>query len=289
MWSQANSVGQEFADGDEAKGGTPRAGDAGAGVKSALRVLTILEYFATTLRPATLTQISRQLGLPKSSCLGLLETLRQSGYLYWLGKDAGYYPTRRWRDLGEAVTTRDPILSLAAPVLAAIRDTTQETAVLAKLEGDVVLYLDVAEPARVLRFSAYPGERKAIHSAASGRALLGLLPVGQRLQRIRRLDRQRFSVSTPVEIDEIAQAIEDGNARGWHISIAEHQPETAAIAVAFQHGAEAYAWVVGAPTHRVLDRLDDIGALLSEYAQQVQDANRQAFMGVRRQRALEQA
>src|SRR6185436_164156 len=90
------------------------------GVKSALRVLTILEYFAAARKPATLSQMSRQLELPKSSCLALLDTLLQSGYLCWLGKDGGYYPTRRWLDLAEVITRSDTILALTAPALAAI-------------------------------------------------------------------------------------------------------------------------------------------------------------------------
>ena len=44
-------------------------------VKSARRVLDILQFFAATRAPATLSQIVAGLGIPKSSCLALLDTL----------------------------------------------------------------------------------------------------------------------------------------------------------------------------------------------------------------------
>ncbi|MDR5815090.1 MULTISPECIES: IclR family transcriptional regulator [unclassified Caballeronia] len=238
----------------------------GAGVKSALRVLTILEFFATTRRPATLAQIARQLEWPKSSLLALLETLRQEGYLYWLGRDDGYYPTRRCLDLGQAITGHDPILAAARPFLARICEETDETAILAKREGLEVLYLEVVEPSRALRYSARPGQLKPIHSGASGRALLALMSAETRGELIQRLERRRFSDQTLVDPQDIANAVEIGSARGWHVAVNEYQAETTSIAAGFRFGAEDYAFVVAAPNARVLEREEEIGAIVAAQA-----------------------
>ena len=240
------------------------------GVKSALRVLTILEYFAAARKPATLSQMSRQLELPKSSCLALLDTLLQSGYLCWLGKDGGYYPTRRWLDLAEVITRSDTILALTAPALAAICEATSETAILAKREGRHVLYMAVVEPPQVLRFAAHAGQIKPLHGGASGRALLALLPPEERAALIPQLDRKRFTPATTVKPQEIDQAVQAGIARGWHVAIAEFQADTAAIAAGFRHGAGEYALVVGAPKQRVVHRVHEIGRILAKHAAAMQ-------------------
>src|SRR5690606_3625319 len=126
--------------------------DRATGVESALRVLDVLEYFSRTVEPATLARLCADLDMPKSSGHALMETLRQSGYVYWLGKHHGYYPTRRWRDQGESISRHDPILSMMSDVLPDISGQTGETAILAKREENHVLYLDVIEPDRTLRF-----------------------------------------------------------------------------------------------------------------------------------------
>lgn len=242
-----------------------------SGVKSALRVLTVLEYFAGTSKPATLALLSKQLDLPKSSCFALLETLRQAGYMYWLGKDRGYYPTRRWRDLGERISSQDPILALASPVLAELRDQLAETAILAKRDGVEVLYLDVAEPTQVLRFAAHAGQRKPVHSAASGRAMLALMDPATRHALIAQLELQHYSPATLVDPRAIEEQVEYGARLGWHVVIGEYRSDTTAIAVGFRFGGEEYAFVIGAPIQRIADRHDEIGALLLQYAQAVSE------------------
>ena len=240
-----------------------------SGVKSALRVLEILEFFARTTTRAALTRISAELDMPKSSCHALMETLRNRGYVYWLGKDQGYYPTRRWRDLGEAITKHDPILSLASPVLHEISDLTGETAIIAKQEGTTVLYLEVVEPNRTLRFTAYAGQIKPMHSAASGRALLALLPPDEREQVLAQLELCAYSPYTVTDLEKLRKTISEGERLGYHVAIGEYQPDTTAIATGFRFGSETYALLIGGPTLRLQERIAEVGTLLVARAKSI--------------------
>ena len=49
-------------------------------VKSALRTLTVFEVFAQQQAPLTLSELARALGIPISSCHGLIATLQNEGY-----------------------------------------------------------------------------------------------------------------------------------------------------------------------------------------------------------------
>lgn len=233
-----------------------------AGVKSAVRVLDVLEFFARTMEPATLARLCTELDMPKSSGHALMETLRQQGYLYWLGKHHGYYPTRRWRDQGEAITRHDPILSMASESLHRISSETGETAILAKREENHVLYLEVVEPDRTLRFSAYAGQIKPMHSAASGRALLALIDNDERNKVLRQLKLVAYSDRTVTDMNRLKQVIEEGEAAGYHVAIGEYQSDTTAIAVGFRFGTECYALLVGGPTQRLEGHIDEIGRML---------------------------
>ncbi|OWT54839.1 IclR family transcriptional regulator [Candidimonas nitroreducens] len=242
-----------------------------AGVKSAVRVLDVLEFFAKTVEPATLARLCAELDMPKSSGHALMETLRQQGYVYWLGKHHGYYPTRRWRDQGEAITRHDPVLSLVSEELHQISAQTGETAILAKREEHHVLYLEVVEPDRTLRFSAYAGQIKPMHSAASGRALLALIDEEARSQVLQQLDRVAYSDLTITDLGRLRQAISDGEAAGYHVAIGEYQSDTTAIAVGFKFGTECYALLVGGPTQRLQDHIEEIGRMLATRAAKLED------------------
>ncbi len=127
-------------------------------------------------------------------------------------------------------------------VLHRISEESGETAILAKMEEHEVLYLDVVEPDRTLRFSANAGQIKSMHSAASGRALLALLDIEERSQVVNLLKLQAFSERTITDVDRLQQVIADGEKQGYHVVIGEHQSETTAIAVGFKLGTESYAF-----------------------------------------------
>src|SRR5690606_19846346 len=233
---------------------------------SAVRVLDVLEFFARTMEPATLARLCAELDMPKSSGHALMETLRQQGYVYWLGKHHGYYPTRRWRDQGEAITRHDPILSMVSETLHSISTQTGETAILAKREENHVLYLEVVEPDRTLRFSAYAGQIKPMHSAASGRALLALQPVDDQNRVLSQLKLEAFSAQTVTRLDDLKQLITDGQKRGFHGASAEYQPDPTAIAAGFRFGTQCYDLTVGRRSERLRERTGTIRKLLQNYA-----------------------
>ena len=117
-------------------------------------MLEILDYFASTRAPATLSALSSALELPKSSCLALIATLHASGYLYEVKPGVGYYPTRRWLDRATGITASDPLATKMRPVMLALSEETGETIILGKRAGDRVIYIEVVELA--LRRCATP-------------------------------------------------------------------------------------------------------------------------------------
>ncbi len=234
-------------------------------VKSAKRVFEILRYFAATRVPASLSQIATALGYPKSSCLALLETLESEGYAYQVV--GGYYLTRRWLNEASIVAEHDYLVLGVRPMLERLCDELNETVILAQLAVDKVVYLDVVEPDRILRFSARPGQFKPLHASASGRALLGIMAAPERLALIRQLKLTAHTPHTPTGIRPLQQQIEEGIARGWQVNLGEYQADTLSVAAPLiMHGAHL-ALVVGAPMSRALNQTDLIGSTLAHAAQ----------------------
>ena len=80
------------------------------------RTLDFIELFATERRPLSLSDISRLLKIPFSSCHDVLKALQARGYVYEIGPRAGFYPTVRLLNLAKTISDHDPIL-LRAEVL----------------------------------------------------------------------------------------------------------------------------------------------------------------------------
>src|SRR5665213_2289500 len=121
-------------------------------VKSAQRIIDIIEHFVSMRAPATLSVLASALNLPKSSCLALLRTLEANGYIYEVTPRTGYYPTRRWLDKAQIIAASDPLIAKMRPIMAALAEETRETLIFGKRSDHRVMYIDVVEWPQTLRY-----------------------------------------------------------------------------------------------------------------------------------------
>lgn len=93
-------------------------------VKSAVRVIQILEYFDTVRREAGVLEISRALGFPASSTAGILRSLQRLSYLVQ-DEQRLYRPTPRVTLLGSWI---DPLLAHDGPLMALMSHLSKQRA-----------------------------------------------------------------------------------------------------------------------------------------------------------------
>ena len=70
-------------------------------IKSAARVIEVLELFTTDPRPLSLKEISTRLSYPQSSTTVLMKSLMSLGYLNYDPARRVYFPTLRVTRLGD--------------------------------------------------------------------------------------------------------------------------------------------------------------------------------------------
>jgi IclR family acetate operon transcriptional repressor len=135
------------------------------------RGLDILELFAGESPELTQTEISDRLGLPVPTVHRLVKLLTERG---WLVRDPA---TRRLR-LGLGAARLLPAVrlpDLAREPLRALAERTGETANLATLDGDEVLYLLSETGSHLLTLRSHVGLRLPVHATALGKCLLAQL------------------------------------------------------------------------------------------------------------------
>ena len=174
-------------------------------VKTALRVIEIIETYAREKRALPLSELARLLDVPVSSCLALIRTLTGLGYLYETGRRQGYYPTGRLLAMAQRIARADPVLDRVYPSLVELRDATKETVVFAKLSQDArVVYLDVLDSPHTIRYAPVAGEFKSIHANSLGKALISLLDEPARAAMLADVEMTRYNertLTTPAQVE----------------------------------------------------------------------------------------
>jgi IclR family transcriptional regulator, KDG regulon repressor len=165
----------------------PAADDAGAGsamkrekedylIQSVSHALDILESFTRTDKELGVTELSKRLGLHKNNVFRLLATLEHRGYIEQNRKTENYRLGPRTLQLGAIFIEQRECRRQARPLLEGLMAATGETAVVAVLRADKVVYMDGVETDRTVRAVSRVGAILPSCCTAVGKIQLAFLP-----------------------------------------------------------------------------------------------------------------
>jgi len=231
-----------------ADGGSP-------GVTAVERALAVYEVFHRVRRPMSLTELARHANIPKSSCHAIVKILAARGYLYQLQRPRALYPTRRLFDLTREIHASDPLVERVVPLLERLRESSEETVILGKQQGEAVIYLHVLESHNPIRYSARPGEFKPLHSSAIGKALLGNLKDAALAASLTGLPLPRVTPHTLTDPQQLAVDIADGRRRGYFITRGENVADVWAVSTTLALDGQVLAVAIAGPRHRMEEQL----------------------------------
>jgi DNA-binding IclR family transcriptional regulator len=222
------------------------------------RTLDFLELFAEQKRPLSLSDISRLLNIPVSSCHDVLQALTERGYIYELSPRGGYYPTLRLHSMAQAIAENDPVPLRAEPLLRVLRDQLDETVLLAQISGLGATYLLTFEPSHPLRLRQQVGGRVgALHATSAGRALLGSLDDATLESVLESLPLPPLTPLTVTSKTALREQIELGRSRGWYLNREESLEGVTTMSASFTSHASSYIVTIAGPSARLLPKLDE--------------------------------
>jgi DNA-binding IclR family transcriptional regulator len=227
------------------------------------RTLDFLELFADQKRPLSLSEIARLLDIPASSCHDVLQALLDRGYIYEISPRGGYYPTQRMYEVARTIAEHDPIVQRADTLLRGLRDTLDESVLLAKVSDLQATYLLAFEPSHPLRFRARVGDNvRALHATSAGKALLGALSELALAGFLKSATLARLTPNTITSKAALRADIAAGNARGWFLNNEESQEGVTTLSARFNWISAHYIVSIAGPTMRMKPRLEKSAALL---------------------------
>ena len=202
----------------------PRAGS----VQSVDRALTLLEALAQAGAPVGVGELAERTGLPQGTAHRLLQGLQQRGYVRHDASRKYSVGTAALR-LGDAA--QRSLARSARPYLAELVEASGETANLAVLEGDDVVYVAQVPSPHTLRMFAEVGRHVPPHSTAVGKVLLAAMPRERAVAVLRRtgLPRGRRRRSPPsTTFDARARPVAE---QGWAADEEEQETGVRCVAV----------------------------------------------------------
>ena len=236
-------------------------------VKSAARVLALLELFDRCQRPLALRDLVEETGYPQSSVAALLATLVSRGYIAHDRRSRLYVPTPQVAHLGSWVNddgvAAEPLLRKA---VAQLHRATGETAVAAVRRGIYAQYVIVQQTARPTVVPTQAGVLRPICTSAAGMALLSRLPEEQLRRAVSQARRERRGLSRPVSLAQVRRGVDAVRRYGFAISRHGVFEGTGMVAVPLDSPIRGQAVVlgVGGPVPRIDAKLPAIVAALRE-------------------------
>lgn len=238
-------------------------------MKSVDRTVRLFELFAEQKSPLTLSEASRLLDMPVSTCFNLMRSLQAAGYLYEVGARKTFYPTARWLEKASIISDNDPTRINVIPHLEKLRDQTGETVVFSRRAGENIIYLEVLEGTHDIRYTSNVGDLKALYTTASGKALLGALPGSERVRVVSKLKLTAVTPFTITERSKLLQNIEQGLQRGWFLTRGEGVADSMSIAAPVEIGGTAYAIGIVGPINRLDEHTKDFALKLVTRCQKI--------------------
>lgn len=198
-------------------------------VKSAERVLRVIDALTASSSGLTFAQLCDSLSLPKSSAHGLLKTMIDGGYLF-LGADRCYRLGIRVWEAGQAYSRMFDLPTTAKPFLLAARDALNETVQLAILDGHENVYVAKEDGNQRLTLVSHVGGRLPAYATALGKVLLAGLSDQELARRLTGVSFQRFTSTTITSKARLADELAMIRRNGYAIDNAEYTPGVHCVA-----------------------------------------------------------
>ncbi|MEJ1090454.1 IclR family transcriptional regulator [Microbacterium istanbulense] len=221
-------------------------------VQSVARAFDLLEALAASEGEDTLAALADRCGLAVPTAHRLLGTLQRRGYVRRL-EDRRYALGAGLIGLGRVAVP--PLADAAMPVLRELEDAFHETANLAVLDGDLVLYVAQVPSRQRMRMFTEVGRRVLPHSTGVGKAMLSAMAEPHVRSLVARTGLPSFTPSTLTDPDAFVADLRASRHRGFAVDDSEQEVGVRCIAVVVPGLPSPTAVSISGPAARITDAI----------------------------------
>jgi len=200
-------------------------------VKSAGRILDVLELLVQGAAPMTQAQIARILSIPKSSLSQLVGMLLARGYVSYREHDKTYQPGPGWQSLAAASKKSPDIVELSLPLLQQLTHQLKESSALNLIRGEHMEVVASQSSERRLVSHMRLGDKAPLYAVSSGKVALAFMKPSACEDYLDHMQPQRHTPRTVVDREELLSQIQCIREQGVGFSFEEYTLGVIGIAV----------------------------------------------------------
>ncbi len=197
-------------------------------VQAVDRALDVLEALAEAAAPLGVAELGEKTGLPQGTVHRILQSLQGRGYVR---RDASRKYSVGTAGVRLADAAQRSLARTARPYLAELVAISGETANLAVLEGQDVVYVAQVSSPQTLRMFAEVGRHVPPHSTAVGKVLLSAMPRDEARGILKRTGLPARTDATITDLADLEAELDLVASQAWAADEEEHETGIRCVAV----------------------------------------------------------
>jgi len=215
------------------------------------------------------SEIARGCGLAKSGAHRILSQLEVVGFVERLAGGRYRFGLAIWQ-LGQVGASVERVRAVARPLMLELTAESGETAHLAVLDRNAVVYLAKVETPSSVRAYAEIGDRAPAHAVATGKALLAVLDPRERDLVLGTGALPRFTSTTVPDRAALDRQLAEVAQCGYALNVGEWRAEVNGVAVAASAFGRQVALGIAGPAYRFgEERARGLAGLLQRQAREL--------------------
>jgi IclR family transcriptional regulator, KDG regulon repressor len=235
------------------------------------KAFQILDLVARRDKRLTLSDLSRELGISKSTMHGIAQALEGIGAVVRDKETKRYTLGITLLELAHTVYARIDLKDIARPILEDLMRSTRQTVFLGIRSGERVSIIDIVESAQDLKITAHIGARIPLLVGATGKVFMASMAEAEALQLIRTVGLRRNTEKSIIDPDRYIEEIRRARISGYALDDQEYLQGIRAVAAPIHvPGPQMSAiWVVGFSQSLTAERMTPIAVATKEAAETI--------------------
>jgi len=194
------------------------------------KAFQILDLVARRDKRLTISDLSRELGISKSTVHGIIQALEEAGAVVRDQKTRCYSLGMAFFELAQAVYARIDLKSVARPVMEELMRETRESVFLGIRFNDRVSIIDIVESTQDLKITAPVGARLPLLIGALGKVFMASLTDREAAQLVRDTGLRRDTEKSIIDPDKYLEEVRAARRSGFALDDEEYIQGVRAVA-----------------------------------------------------------
>ena len=209
------------------------------------RAFKILEFLDCTQRAWNISEVSRRLGMPKSTTHILMLTLERLGYIERDPATRTFALSLKLAALGDTVLKTTPLAVMALSPMRSLAQSLALTVHLAMQEKEQAVYVQKVDGPGFIRFDTYVGKRTNLHCTAVGKVLLAYNSPESQKHYFNKIVFTRHTSRTIDSASPLKRELMTVSEQGWAVDDQEEELGVRCLAVPVRGGKGSVAAALG--------------------------------------------